>query len=98
MSGLSTRAGKTVFGTDACLQAIEKKKVKLILVAEDASERTRQNFIRKCKENLIPIYIFGSIEEISKSIGKINKVVIGIKEKSLAKEIIKIIDGGDMIG
>lgn len=98
MSGLSTRAGKTVFGTDACLQAIGKKNVKLILVAEDASERTRQNFIRKCKENLIPIYIFGSTEEISKSIGKINKVVIGIKEKNLAKEIIKIIDGGDMIG
>jgi len=35
---------------------------------------------------------------LSKSIGKINKVVIGIKEKNLAKEIIKVIEGGDMNG
>ena len=98
MCGLATRAGKTVFGTDACLQAIEKEKAKLILVAEDASERTRQNFIKKCEENLIPIFVFGNTDEISKSIGKINKVVIGIKEKNLAKEIIKIINGGDMNG
>lgn len=96
--GLSTRAGKTVFGTDACLQAIEKKKLKLVLIAEDASERTKQNFIKKCKDNLIPVFVFGKAEELSKWVGKMNKVVIGIKEKNLAKEIIEIFDGGDING
>ena len=36
--GLATRAGKIVFGTDACLEQIIKKNAKLVIVAKDASE------------------------------------------------------------
>ncbi len=80
------------------MQAIDKKKVKLILISEEASERTKQNFIKKCKEFLIPVFVYGKTEELSRCVGKINKVVIGIIEKNLANEIVKIIDGGDING
>ena len=96
--GLCTRAGKTVFGTEACQEAIIRKKLKLILIAEDAAERTKKNFIYKCEGTNIPVVIFSNIQEISKAIGQNNKAVIGIKEKNLANEIIKIINGGDIIG
>ena len=39
-----------------------------------------------------------SMEELSKAIGKQNKVVIGVKEKGFAQAIEKIINGGEMIG
>ena len=42
--------------------------------------------------------VFGKKEDISKSIGKINKTVIGIKDKNLAGAIKKILNGGDVIG
>jgi len=96
--GLCTKAGKIVFGTEACIEAIQRKKVKLILVAEDAAVRTKENFSYYCEQNKIPVMQFGSIEEISKAIGKNNKAVVGIKEKNLSDEIIKIISGGDIIG
>ena len=80
------------------MQAIDKKKVKLILISEEASERTKHNFIKKCKEFLIPVFIYGKTEELSRCVGKFNKVVIGIIEKNLANEIVKIIDGGDIDG
>lgn len=96
--GLCTKAGKITFGTQACLEAIERRKVKLIIVAEDAADRTKQNFTYQCKNRNIPIKIFGNIEEISKAIGQNNKAVIGIKEKNLSNQIMKIIDGGDVIG
>lgn len=96
--GLTSKAGKLAFGTDSCLEMIAKHKVKLIIVAEDSSERTINNFREKCKQNYIDFYVFGKKEDISKSIGKVNKTVIGIKDKNLAGAIIKILNGGDVIG
>ena len=96
--GLTTKAGKLCFGTESCLDMINKKKVKLIIVAEDSSDRTIQNFKEKCMQNDIDFYIYGKKEELSKAIGKPNKTVVGIKDKNLAGAIIKILNGGDVIG
>lgn len=96
--GLCAKSGNVVFGTEACKQQIEKNKVKLLIVANDASDRTKRNFEIITKEANIPICIFETIENLSKSIGKQNKAVIGIKNESLASQIYKIINGGDVIG
>ena len=61
--GLTTKAGKLIFGTESCLDMINKKKAKLIIVAEDSAERTIDNFREKCKQNNIDFYIFGKKEE-----------------------------------
>ena len=47
--GLTSKAGKLAFGTDSCLEMIAKHKVKLIIVAEDSSERTINNFREKLR-------------------------------------------------
>ena len=98
LKGLCTKAGDICFGTDACIDLILRKKVKLIIVAQDAAERTKRNLEFVCKENDIKIIFFGTIEEISRAIGKDNKAVIGIKNKNFALEIEKIINGGEIIG
>lgn len=54
--GLATKAGKIVAGTDACIQEIEKRNVKLLILAVDASDRTKNTFKEKCKEFNINIY------------------------------------------
>lgn len=96
--GLTMKSGNIVFGADACIERIENKQVKLVIVANDASEKTKKNIKFICEKNNIPIKIFGTIERISQSIGKNNKAIIGIKNESLANEISKIISGGDIIG
>lgn len=96
--GLTAKAGKIAFGTDSCEDLIARKKLKLVIVAEDSSERTINNFKEKCKQAGIDFYIFGKKDDISKSIGKVNKTVIGIKDKNLAGAIKKILNGGDVIG
>ena len=80
------------------MEAINKNKVKIIIVAKDSAERTIKNFEMKCKEKNIPFYTFGTKEDISKSIGNENKTVIGVKDKNLALAIEKILNGGDVIG
>lgn len=92
------RAGALSFGSEACIELIKKRKVKLILVAEDAADRTKRNFERACIQNEIPIYFYGSIESLSKAIGKPNKAILGIRNQNFAVEIEKIINGGEVIG
>lgn len=96
--GLTAKSGNIVFGTDACIDKIESKKVKLIIVAQNASEKTKKNIKFICDKNNTEMKIFGTIEKISKAIGKNNKAIIGIKNESLANEISKIISGGEVIG
>ena len=96
--GISAKARKVDSGTDLVIELIEKNKAKLVIVAEDAADRTKENLIYKAKQNNVPIEIYGKIDDISKAIGKSNKAVICIKDKHLSEEIYKIMHGGEAIG
>lgn len=96
--GLATRAGKIAFGTESVIDTINKKKAKLVIVATDAAERTQKNIIRISNENNVKVRIYEKIDTLSKSIGKENKAVIAIKDGNFSNEILKIIDGGEVIG
>lgn len=96
--GISSKAGKVLSGTDVVLDAISKKKVNLVIVAEDASEKTIKNMKYYCEKENIEIIIYGNIYDNSKSIGKQNRAVIGINDKNLADAIKKVIHGGGEFG
>ena len=76
--GLATRAGKVCFGADSVEQEIKKKKVYVVILAIDASERTKEKFKKLCQRYKVPIILEGEIEILSKAIGKSNKAVIGV--------------------
>ena len=96
--GLATRAGGIAFGADSVESEIKQKKVKLIILAEDASDRTKDKFKELGEKYKVPTIVVSTIEELSKTIGKKNKAIIGIKNINLANEIQKRIFGGDVIG
>ena len=98
LMGLAARARKVCFGADSVVLQIKKKKVYLIIVAKDASDRTKDKFRNISYEYEIPIIIEGEIEILSKAIGKSNKAIIGIEDSHLASEIQKINNGGELIG
>ena len=96
--GLSAKAGKICFGADSVESETKRRKVYLVIIAKDSSERTKEKFQNICKNEGIKSIVVENIESLSKAIGKTNKAVIGIKDKNLATEIQKIYDGGDLIG
>ena len=53
--GLAARARKVCFGADSVELQIRKKKVQLVIVAEEASKRTKEKFQKICQEQEIPI-------------------------------------------
>ena len=96
--GISAKAGKVAFGTEQVQEGIERNKIKLVIVAEDASDRTKENFIRLATKHNVKMVIYQTIENLSRAIGKQNKAVIAIKDNNLGEEIYKIICGGEAIG
>ena len=96
--GLAMKAGKISFGADSVEENIVKKKVRLVILSEDSSERTKNKFIEICKKYNIPVIIDGDIETLSKTIGKSNKAIIGIKDINFANSIQEKYNGGDIIG
>ena len=99
MLGISAKAGKVVSGTDSCIDAMSKNKVKLLIVSEEASDKTKKNFKYYSDKYSVTMVVLGEIEELSKSIGKKNKAIIGICDTNLSKSIKQIIiNGGEIIG
>lgn len=96
--GISSKAGKVLAGTDLVLEEMSKGKVKLVIVATDASEKTIKNIKFYSEKNNVPLIIYGTIDENSKSIGKHNKAIIAVKDKNLADAILKTIHGGEKFG
>lgn len=96
--GLAAKAGKIICGADAVEEAMIKNKVFVVIIAEDASIKTKEKFIKIAKVNRIPSYIYGNINENSKGIGKKNKAILAIKDKNFSNAICQIINGGDTIG
>lgn len=96
--GLSAKSGRIAFGADSVKREMLKGKIKLLILAENSSERTKLKFKKIADEAKIPIIFFGTISNISNAIGKTNKAILGIMDMNLAREIKKIYNGGDSIG
>lgn len=95
--GLATKAGKIASGTESVIENIKFNKAKLVIIAIDASEKTRKNFEFLCNKYNIKIIVYGTIEILSKTIGSKNKAILCIKDRNFANEMVKIY-GGEAIG
>ena len=63
--GLARRAGKINFGTESSLEIVKNGKAKLVIIAEDAAERTKKNFKIECEKMDVPFRVYGNIEEFT---------------------------------
>lgn len=95
MTGLATRAGKTVSGEFSVENAVKKKKAQLVIVSEEASDNTKKLFMNKCKFYNIPIFICGSREQLGKATGNIERASIAILDESFSKSIINMLKEND---
>ena len=75
-----------------CLDKIKYKKAKLVLIAEDASNNTKDKFSKICEDYNVPLYIYGNKFELSRSIGKDNKTVFAVTDSNFSKSIIKMLE------
>lgn len=92
MVGLATRAGKTVAGEFSVEKAVKTKKAFVVIVSEDASDNTKKLFKNKCAYYKIPIYIYGTKDELGQATGNGSRMSIAILDSGFGKSIINMLE------
>ncbi|NLA78664.1 MAG: hypothetical protein GX845_03855 [Erysipelothrix sp.] len=84
--GILRRANLLLMGTKLH-EAIAQRKVFLVVIAMDASQKSKKTILNKCKYYDCPIIFYGERQTLSKAIGKNDIVAIGILDQSFASKI-----------
>ena len=83
--GLCNKARGLVSGLEIVVEEMRKGNVCYIFLANDASENTIKMITDKAKFYNVEISMKYSSYELSQTIGKINRMVIGVTNKSFLK-------------
>ncbi len=84
---LAAKAGKTVSGETAVLNAVRSGSAYVVIISTDASDNTRKKFSDKCSYYGIPWYIYGTKEGIAHAIGKELRSVAAVCDPNLGDRI-----------
>lgn len=91
MLGLTQRAGKAASGEVAVEQALKKRRAHLLIVAEDASGRTRERLAALAAQTSVPCYVVGTREDLGLALGKAQRAAVAVQSVDLAKGIAGIL-------
>ena len=69
--------------------AVKKGSAMLVIVAEDASANTKKLFHDKCSYYEVPVYEYGTKEELGWAIGRNLRSSVGVCDAGLADALIK---------
>ncbi len=87
--GIAMRGHNLVSGEFQTLDAVRNGSAMLVIIAEDASDNTRKRFNDKCSFYEVPIFCYGTKEELGRAIGKDFRSSLGVCDVGLADAIIK---------
>ena len=85
--GLCKKAGKLADGEMAAEIAVKKNKAVLLLLAQDASFRTKKKFTDAAAYRNISLIQFGEKEALGRAIGKEERAILAVLDEGLAKKI-----------
>ena len=71
---------------------MEKKKIRLLILAEDLSENSVKKMASAAEKHNVPCKIYGAGEQLSKITGNAGKGIFGITDENFAKVISDGID------
>ena len=89
---LATKAGKTASGEFCTEKDVKSGKAELVIVADDASDNTKQKFKNMCEFYEVPIYFYGDKDTLGHAMGKEFRASLAVTDLGFAKGIIKHLD------
>lgn len=92
LMGFAAKSRDLVTGSNTCEIEAKKGRLKLLIIAEDIAEGSREKMIRTADTNGIPYRIYGDSDGLSHITGCSGRSVFGITDSGFARSIIKEID------
>ena len=88
MLGIAKKGGNISIGFDATEIDIEKKKSFLIIIASDASDKTKKNIKFICDKYNCAYIEFGEKEILGRSLGRKVVSVLSVNDKNIASYLL----------
>ena len=90
--GLATRGRNLVSGEYQTEVAVKDGSAMLVIVAEDASANTKKLFTDKCSFYEVPVFQYGTKEQLGWAIGKGCRSSLAVCDAGLAQAIVRAIE------
>lgn len=90
--GLAQKAGQIASGEFQVEQAVKSGRAFLVIVAEDASDNTKKKMGNMAAFYEVPLYCYGSKEELGRCIGKEYRAMAAVLNQGFANSIQKQLD------
>ena len=87
--GFAAKAGKAPSSEFQTETAIKQRNARVVILAGDASENTKKQFINMCEHADIPCFILGDKETLGHAIGKEFRSSCAITDINLAEAFLK---------
>ncbi len=88
MLGIARKGGNISIGYDAACLDIKDNKSKLVLIAADASDKTKKNIQFICDKYNIKYVEYGEKEILGKSLGKKVVSVLAVNDSNIASYLL----------
>ena len=98
MIGLATRARKVVSGEFSTEKSVKSGRSHLVIVSEEASENTKKMFTNMCTYYKVPIYLFGTKDELGHAMGQEFRASLSVEDVGFAKSMAGLmnVNGGSV--
>ncbi len=96
--GLGARARNVVVGVERVKDAARRGKLKLALVAPDASHNSREKVLPLLRARRVRVIEGPGAASLGSAVGKESAAAIGITDASLAAGIRRVVDPGAVTG
>ncbi|MEY8427043.1 ribosomal L7Ae/L30e/S12e/Gadd45 family protein [Lachnospiraceae bacterium 46-15] len=90
--GLATKAGRTVSGEFSTEKAVKSGQAGLVIVSEEASDNTKKKFRNMCTYYKVPLYVFGTKEELGNAMGKEFRASLAVLDEGFGSALKKQLD------
>ena len=87
MLGIAAKSGNVVSGEFSTEKAVKTGHAYLVIVSEEASANTNKMFTNMTDFYEVPMYVFGTKEELGRCIGKEFRASLAIVDENLANAV-----------
>ena len=87
MLGLARRAGKLIYGSENAVNSARQGKAYLVIMAGDASDRTKKLLRNKCKSFSVPLFEYSTKADLGSALGKSDISALSVSDRNFAKAI-----------
>lgn len=90
--GFASKAGKIAAGTNTSIFTMAKGKARLLIIASDMAENSKEKLILAARQNEVEYRVFGHADDLAHYTGKYGAGAFAVTDDNFAEVIAQTID------